>query len=281
MSSTPSRIRILLVSDLHCRQDYLDQIQHSIPVQSVDVILCAGDMINVQHPTETPAEDDRALATVLDALTSMSVSAQARWFYIAGNHDPAHLFLVPGKCETDGTAHNVHGRSVVLGECEGRKLKLVSWGGSAPSYFKHRPDEKAWDGFPFGSDAELGEALVRCIGPDLSDSSLGCRGDDVILMTHMGPSECATTDINKHPLEPTESRIESGSEAIRQLVLKYQPVVNLHGHSHFSWGVTRLGETEVVNPGPLRDGRYALLEFVYLQGKWVLSDVEFRRVLSS
>ena len=35
--------------------------------------------------------------------------------------------------------------------------------------------------------------------------------------------------------------------------------VNVHGHTHFSFGISHIGRTMIVNPGPLRDGRFAIL----------------------
>jgi len=40
-----------------------------------------------------------------------------------------------------------------------------------------------------------------------------------------------------------------GSRAVREAILKYRPVLGLHGHIHESYGAERLGETIVLNPG--------------------------------
>jgi hypothetical protein len=40
-----------------------------------------------------------------------------------------------------------------------------------------------------------------------------------------------------------------GSEGVRRLVAKYQPMLGLHGHIHESRGAVRLGPTLAVNPG--------------------------------
>jgi len=47
--------------------------------------------------------------------------------------------------------------------------------------------------------------------------------------------------------EPT--MIPVGSKAVREAILKYQPMLGTHGHIHESSGVTRLGKTTLVNPG--------------------------------
>jgi Icc-related predicted phosphoesterase len=40
-----------------------------------------------------------------------------------------------------------------------------------------------------------------------------------------------------------------GSKAVRELVLKHQPALGLHGHIHESGGVDMLGSTPIFNPG--------------------------------
>jgi Icc-related predicted phosphoesterase len=40
-----------------------------------------------------------------------------------------------------------------------------------------------------------------------------------------------------------------GSTAVRDAILKYQPLLSVHGHIHESRGVAKLGRTRTVNPG--------------------------------
>jgi Icc-related predicted phosphoesterase len=40
-----------------------------------------------------------------------------------------------------------------------------------------------------------------------------------------------------------------GSKAVREFILKYQPMLALHGHIHESAGIKKLGGTTIVNPG--------------------------------
>jgi Icc-related predicted phosphoesterase len=43
--------------------------------------------------------------------------------------------------------------------------------------------------------------------------------------------------------------IPVGSTAVREAILKYQPMLGLHGHIHESSGIKKLGDTTLVNPG--------------------------------
>jgi Icc-related predicted phosphoesterase len=40
-----------------------------------------------------------------------------------------------------------------------------------------------------------------------------------------------------------------GSKAVREAIVKYEPVLSVHGHIHESKGVKKLGRTLAMNPG--------------------------------
>ena len=43
--------------------------------------------------------------------------------------------------------------------------------------------------------------------------------------------------------------IPVGSQAVRTIIEKYQPLLGLHGHIHESPGFARIGRTQCLNPG--------------------------------
>lgn len=51
-----------------------------------------------------------------------------------------------------------------------------------------------------------------------------------------------------------------GSHLVRDIVERLKPLVCLCGHVHEARGVDNIGETLVLNPGPLSKGYYAILE---------------------
>lgn len=53
--------------------------------------------------------------------------------------------------------------------------------------------------------------------------------------------------------------VHAGLKEIREFILKYKPLFLLHGHIHESPGYEIIGETTVVNAGPLLRGHYALI----------------------
>jgi len=49
------------------------------------------------------------------------------------------------------------------------------------------------------------------------------------------------------------------------LRLADSPIVHICGHQHTRWGCGYLGTTKVINPGPLAEGRYAILDLETLE----------------
>ncbi len=56
------------------------------------------------------------------------------------------------------------------------------------------------------------------------------------------------------------SGLHVGSTAVRAFVEREQPDLVLCGHIHESRGEDRIGQTRVVNPGPVTSGHYAVVE---------------------
>jgi Icc-related predicted phosphoesterase len=56
--------------------------------------------------------------------------------------------------------------------------------------------------------------------------------------------------------------IHLGSESIRAFIEQAQPLLVLTGHIHEGVGIDTIGSTQIINPGPLWQGRYAYIEIV-------------------
>lgn len=52
----------------------------------------------------------------------------------------------------------------------------------------------------------------------------------------------------------------AGSRAIRAFIERYRPILAVSGHLHEVPGVDEIGPTTLVNPGPFKQGRYAVVE---------------------
>ncbi|NPA97715.1 MAG: YfcE family phosphodiesterase [Crenarchaeota archaeon] len=117
---------------------------------------------------------------------------------------------------------------------------------------------------PFGTVFELSEEEIERALSSLwmEAAKLG----PVILVSHAPPYDtaCDIASGGRHV----------GSRALRRFIERYSPLLCLCGHIHESRAIDRVDGTIVVNPGPLRDGFYALVE---LRG-FEVKRIELRRL---
>lgn len=73
----------------------------------------------------------------------------------------------------------------------------------------------------------------------------------MILVAHQPPRDTVNDVIH--------GGIHVGSIAVREFIEDQQPLACLTAHIHEGTGIDTIGRTKVVNPGPVRDGRYAYL----------------------
>jgi len=91
------------------------------------------------------------------------------------------------------------------------------------------------------TEEEYNELLKEII-PDLN------KGQLLVLLIHQPPFG-TTADM-------LPDGLHVGSNAIRKFIEEYQPVLCLCGHIHEGIGMDKIGNSRIVNPGPLRFGRY-------------------------
>jgi Icc-related predicted phosphoesterase len=63
--------------------------------------------------------------------------------------------------------------------------------------------------------------------------------------------EAAQLDDNLNVIDAGRALIPVGSKAVRDAIMKYQPILSLHGHIHEGKGTARLGKTLAINAGSL------------------------------
>ncbi|MCQ8905517.1 MAG: metallophosphoesterase [Methanothermobacter sp.] len=149
------------------------------------------------------------------------------------------VLAVPGNCDPHGIssriensrAINIHARTLNV-----KNFAFCGLGGSNPT--------------PFNTPLELEEDEIHGELDKLLENLQGT--DRLILVTHAPPHG---TEVDRIP-----SGDNVGSTGVRDAIEKHQPCINICGHIHESPGVDRLGETLIVNPGQLSEGRAALIE---------------------
>lgn len=142
---------------------------------------------------------------------------------IFGNCDSPELreFL-----EENGVA--LHGKLMFKGS-----TALVGWGGSHPTPF-HTPSEF--------SESEIEGSLEK-----LMDEAASKGAEQLILLTHEPP---AGTNGDKLPSGHV------GSDALRHIIEKHQPNLNVCGHIHEAKSTDHIKHTKVINVGPASGGHF-------------------------
>ncbi|CAG8619910.1 12746_t:CDS:2 [Ambispora gerdemannii] len=274
----------LLVSDIHSRFDNIENlykwlIDHN-RFTDIDYVIASGDLVNTDYvtpDTEPTKKDEQEYREVISAL----VKYGKQFYYIPGNHDPTRAFSQSG--ESLG-GQNFHQKVIELDE----GLSMIGFGGSVDGVYKHSPDQVVWPAYPSNTERSITENLPILLSKVPSDN-------DILLVTHFGPSVTATADVNIFPGNEEKTRIESGRQvfpALRSLLTSHTPpntdlqskyqviTVNIHGHSHYPFGLTHIGQTMIINPGPLRDGRFAILKMERIERELLLKrDLERKLIL--
>ncbi|MFB6207278.1 MAG: metallophosphoesterase [Haloglomus sp.] len=104
-----------------------------------------------------------------------------------------------------------------------------------------------WDTDREEPEEELRDRLERVIA-ELDDT------DRAIFNFHEPPydsqlDEAPELDEDLRPKFGARSTEPVGSQAVREVIEKYQPPLSLHGHIHESRGQTTIGDTVAINPG--------------------------------
>ncbi|BAD84736.1 metallophosphoesterase, calcineurin superfamily [Thermococcus kodakarensis KOD1] len=93
------------------------------------------------------------------------------------------------------------------------------------------------------------------------------RPGDIIL-SHAPPKDTKADRVH--------SGLHVGSTALREFIEKNQPPLVVTGHIHEARSVDELGETIIVNPGPLFRGYYAVIDFD--EKEKVVKNIELREL---
>ena len=151
-------------------------------------------------------------------------------------------------------------------------LIVCGFGGAVPGY---QNGYNVWAHFPY-NEHQYGEKLEK-----VWNETSPTDQEQVLLLTHCGPAEVSSTTAVLY--QDNKTPIESGSSNLRRLLetveMQEKVVVNLHGHTHMSSGMVRVGKVSVVNPGALVEDRYAVMELSKKNDLWQLESCTFKHIL--
>ncbi len=141
---------------------------------------------------------------------------------------------VPGNCDNESAAAAIAERGVniegVEKELEG--VRLFGIGGGLPG--------------PVSTPNEISE-------DDISSALEELKGGDLLLVSHQPPAETVADRAMKVK--------HVGSSALKKWIDDHTPLLTVCGHIHESHGFQEYNGSYVLNPGPFKEGRYAVVEF--------------------
>ena len=111
---------------------------------------------------------------------------------------------------------------------------------------------------------------------DIVLNSVEQTGDEslwknLILISHNPPKDTKCDAVN-----PT---LHAGSAQFTDFIKENQPLAVICGHIHEGLGVDKIGETTVINPGALLEGKYAWMELSKdSDGFYKVSDIQLKQI---
>jgi Icc-related predicted phosphoesterase len=148
------------------------------------------------------------------------------------------ILLVPGNCDPPEMIRTqLNGATCLHGKCHMQEdIAFIGLGGAPKSFlrslFELTEDEIA---------KTLNQALKECPQSRM-----------LAIVSHATPKDTR--------LDLTFAKLHVGSVSLRQFIEEKKPNVVFCGHIHEAKGVDHIGETLLVNPGPVRHGYCAIVE---------------------
>lgn len=207
----------------------------SAEIEKADMVLFGGDFAKFGHAkTGKP---------VLEALEKSPVPV----FAVIGNcDDPSFLEEIEKADISVEKSLVFHDGLMIAGSGGGSKFS-----GDTP--FERTEDELAGDF----------DVAINSLFSDEDDQDR-CR--NLILIMHNPPKDTKTDMI------PNGAHV--GSQKLREVIERTKPVLVVTGHIHESAGIDKIGESTVINPGALLEGKYAKAELVLENGSWTVKAAE-------
>ena len=148
------------------------------------------------------------------------------------------IFFVPGNMDTPEltTAQNPGKFTCIHGRCERfGSFSFIGLGGAVQGPFQT----------PFeSSEEEIYDILHKAVK--------ACEEAKVVLLSHAPPKNTS--------VDLTRSGRHVGSSAVRRFIEEMEPILAVCGHIHEARGIDRIGRTLVLNPGPVQNRLYSLIE---------------------
>lgn len=205
--------------------------------KKADFVLFAGDFAEFQHPETAEG--------VLQKLSEC--------------HD--NVFSVLGNCDEESFLEKIEQADISVEKSiaffEGFSI-CGSGGGS--KFTGTTPFER--------EDKDLAEdfSVLTSSLSQLKNDESGTPG--LILIMHNPPFDTKCDVVG--------NGIHVGSKCLREVIEKTEPVLVVTGHIHESAAIDKIGETVVINPGSLAEGKYACVTAEKENGLWKITGSELK-----
>ena len=275
-------MKILYTTDIHGVIWKYEQIFHEAKVQNVDLVINGGDMLpfrgNLLH-------QDQFIMTFLDEYFYRFESSKMYFLSQLGNDD-LMIFdkLFQKVCDKYSYIFEIAQKTYQI---ESYEFIGMNWVIDLPFGLK---DRARMDNDNFEIPKQIGKAYLSTLNgwKRVEDWALYIRSlptieeelsrlvkpvnlKNTIYIIHQPPSNLS--------LDVCQDGRKVGSNSIYQFLLKYQPLVSLHGHIHESPDIsgkwyTKLKNTLTIQPGQSKQNEDYLI-YVYLN----LDKMQFERKL--
>ncbi len=108
----------------------------------------------------------------------------------------------------------------------------------------------------------------------VKNSALDAQGQwsNLVLVSHNPPKETLCDECAPN--------VHVGSALLSDFVMATKPLALICGHIHEGRAIDKIGETVVINPGPLAEGFYAILEVEKSGEEWKVSNAELKNLFA-
>lgn len=177
--------------------------------------------------------------------TSEMVNTLDRWLDMADAklHGGEVPCIVNGGNDDTFEIDNVIESSPCVTFAEGKVVNLDGFYLASMGYTNPTP----WDTFREAPEADLAKRIddVASQIPDMERAIFNFHAPPF----DTGLDDAPALDENLRPMHGGAVMKAVGSTAVREAILKYQPMLSVHGHIHESRGIKKLGRTLAINPG--------------------------------
>ena len=234
-------MKFLVISDMHGAAGRLDELAPEL--KAADAVLFAGDFAEFDHP-ET---GEPALKKLCDA------------------HDT--IFSVIGNCDEPAFLSDIEEKDIsVQGALLYHDGLAFAGCGGGTRFNGSTPNER--DEAEMMEDLSIAESLDGSKDSGCAETAGMC--DSLIVIAHNPPKDTGCDQV--------APGVHVGSAMLRKFIESKQPLAVITGHIHEGVAVDHIGATTVINPGPLADGLYAVMEIEKQAGTWKVTKAELRKL---